>query len=351
MKYVKFVLLCTISASIVYPILFLVGIPVLIYYWLVQKFLLIFDPKCGEIFSGLSALVAGTDPFKKPFAVLCPYYLFSDKVDRKRVIQVLDEKIIKPNIYPELKQRLIRKFGYHVWQNYDSFSLENHVRYLYPDFPNKPVLKSELRGLVCEEVILAGFDKRFSPWKIVIVPNLFDPENPHVKSALLFHVNHGLMDGLSIAKFLQKTGKPWDWPLAQTFSAKAKENCGSNYLDKIFKLAELLLTGPYYAIKFSLSEDDNDFLTKALSTADLNNLENPVRKIGDFRYINFDQVKSIRSRLNVGTSSILTTVIAEGVAKYMKRKCQNGFSKLPKSFIVLMVIPLPGHPDKLANRW
>lgn len=139
-----------------------------------------------------------------------PYHSLANKLDVPTVVKVLQEKVIAPKIYPELTQRIIRKYGYHFWRSVDNFKVENHVRYLNPECPNMPVTRTELRDMLTNKVGKLPFDSTKSPWEILVVSNMIDDRDPEVKSVFILRVNHCLMDGYSIANFLNKVEfKPW----------------------------------------------------------------------------------------------------------------------------------------------
>lgn len=90
------------------------------------------DPKIRQSLEGINATFAGHDPYHDPLIVLMPYFSISSQLDVPTVVKVLKEKVIEPNFYPELSQRIVRKYLYHFWCEVENFKVENHVRYLQP---------------------------------------------------------------------------------------------------------------------------------------------------------------------------------------------------------------------------
>lgn len=346
------VVLMTICCILVYPLLVVLIVPLWVYQCLVQIFVKQTNPKISRILTGVSGVLAGRDPYSNPIMTLCPCCYFDCKLDLDHVIKTVNEKWINTPYYPELKQRLVYKFGFHFWENVDDFKVENHVRYLYPDNPDKIIRKSEVRGQELENVVMKSFDKRYSPWEIILIPNVFDPNNLEVRSALYFNMNHCLMDGQSIMHLFEAAGTtPHEHPTAKTFLAKENKNRLSRNLVYLLKFLELVFTGPYHAIQLLLSNDKNNFLEQTLSQSDRNKQEILIKSDNEPWRIKMDNLKALRQKHHVGMSALITTLVICGVIKFIRRKCNDGFAKLPDNFVLQMVSPLPGHPKKLVNHW
>ncbi len=252
------IFLSTLFIFLGYPILFFV----LLNYWIYKQLarrLAQKDSKTGEILEGLDGTLAGQEPYLDPLVVLMPYGYLANKLDLQTVLKFVQEKIIASKLYPQLTQKIVRKYGYHFWHSVDNFKLENHVRYLKPDCPNMPVTITELRDEVGNKLGNLPFDSTKSPWEILVVPNLIDDRDPEVKSVFILRVHHCLMDGLSIANFFQKlASKPWQ----MLGGVKVEEKPISPHkLVEVYKFVMLLFLGPYYFLKmFVFSNDNHQFV-------------------------------------------------------------------------------------------
>jgi len=162
------------------------------------------NPKFGNTLDGISGGIAGQNPYLKPELVLIPYITLADKLDVPKVVEIIKEKIIKPGLYPELTQKIVRKYGYHFWHSVDNFKVEDYVHYLKPDCPNMPVTRQELRKLANGKLARLPFDPEKSPWEIMIVPHYLCDRDPEAKSVLIMKINHCLMDGYAIINFFSK---------------------------------------------------------------------------------------------------------------------------------------------------
>lgn len=197
---------------------------------------------------------------QKPSNDACALRLIFGKGGPHPCFNVLNKNVLEPNFYPQLKKRIVKIYGYLFWTEEENFNLENHVPYLDPEFPDKPVLKSKLQGKINDNLSSAGFDCQKSPWEIVLVPNVIDPNNPRVKSALFLRVSHCLMDGISIINFIQKTGKPFSWHAAQVFNQKRNQFNIKTLTTTAIKFIELVWLGPLLAVQTISSNDRSPFL-------------------------------------------------------------------------------------------
>lgn len=199
----------TLIILFVYPNFIIFLFPCWIYRCLVTHFLQK-NPKFGRLLTEIDRSGAGQNPYSNPEAVLITSYYFSDKINVSKVVKGLREKIIEPGTYPELRQKIIQKYGCHFWYNVENFKVEDHVRNLNTESPNMPVTSKQIRNLANGKLLRLPFDPERSPWEFIVVENYMDKENSELKSAVMLRVNHCLMDGYLIYNFMMKTAdKPW----------------------------------------------------------------------------------------------------------------------------------------------
>lgn len=341
-NFIKEIFLIFLSSLIMffaYPFLLFILIPTC-WYREVVKYYVQKDPRIGQILEGINGVFAGHDPYINPLVVLVPYYPLAGKLDIPQVIKALTENIIKPGKFPELTQKIVRKFGYHFWYSIkDSFKVEDHVRYLKPECPNMPLTREELRNLTANKLGRLPFDPNRSPWEILVVPNYIDDRDPEVRSVVIQRVSHCLMDGYSIVNFMQScASKPW-----KMFGDDCLNKNQSKF-EKLFECALLLCTGPYHFLKmFVFSNDRNDFVKNGCT---IDNDEIWLSQCTPS--VSAKRLKSVKNLHGVSMSSLITTLIAQATYNCMK---SSGMPLNTNRIHGMLSFPLPGHPGTLTNHW
>lgn len=271
------------------------------------------DPKIGNVLNGIDGVLAGQDPYLDPLIVLMPYYSLAGKLDVPTVVKVLKEKVIEPKLYPELTQRIVRKYGYHFWYSVDNFQAENHVRYIEPKCPNMPITRTELRDMLGNKLGNLPFDSTKSPWEILVVSNILDDKDPEVKSVFILRVNHCLMDGYSIANFLKNLAvKPWTMLGGETPDKRPKTTFQPL---EAYKFVKLLFLGPYHYLKMFVFTNDSHRFIKNTCKSDFKQIYNSQCTPA----IHGSTLKAVKNGYGVTLSSLITTLWAHGTWKSMKR--------------------------------
>lgn len=347
---VKFMFLSILAACIVYPLVPLFFIPISIYRQVVKLLVQWWDPNYGPMLDGMDALQANPDPYGNPLIVLCPYFPVHQKIEnKKQILEYLNDKVIKPNLYPNLKQKIVKKFGYLFWYNVDNFNLEEHVRYLHPECPEKPMTHKEVRKATTYTLGRGQFDSNRSPWELVIVPNYFDENKPHLKSCILLRVNHCLMDGYSMLKFMQSGAKvPWK----ATVEKKMKEVESSSW-ENLKKMFLVVATGPYHVINMMFFQNDkNEFLNDLLSKNKDTYTKGEVWNVKEEtpKRVTKERLKIVRDKYNVGLNSLLVSLVVDGVIRFIRKRESSMKGGVPNNIFLTMAAPIP-HPNVMSNYW
>lgn len=350
-KQIKYFVFSVATAVLLYPILLLIIVPVLIYRHVISVFARNEDPKLGPILTGMDALLAGYDPYEKPLVVLGPYIPFNEKLDRNHIIKVIQEKVINPRIYPNLTQKVVRKYGYNFWRDEDNFKVEDHVRYFDQEDPEKPITLGEFRVWAMENLSKMTFDQNKSPWEWILIPNLIDTNNPSVKSLAMMRINHCLMDGYSEILFSQKIStNPGNWTIpGQDFNSSSKhsKSLKQKLVDTLYFFV-LVLTGPYHAIvELFFTNDNNEILETALQKSRESNETAWRIKEEEPRQVPKERLKALKQFHGVSMTALITTLVAMATGKYLQKR----FGHCPKKMYMLSSFPLPDHPDAMCNHW
>lgn len=339
-KEIFLIFLSSFAILFAYPILFIT----LLTCWLNKKLAVKLaqkDPKVCHILEGINGILAGQDPYTDPLVVIVPYMYLANNLDIHTVVKFLKEKVIEPKLYPQLTQRIVRRYGYHFWYSVDDFKVENHVHYLKPECPNMAVTRTELRDAVSNSSENVSFDPSKSPWEVLVVPTMIDDRDPEVKSVFILRVNHCLMDGFSVINFMEKVAlEPWKMRSGDKLGEKPKK---TNKIIQIYKFLMLLFLGPYHFFKmFTFSNDTHKFVRNTFKS-DFEEIYNSqcTPEIPDSR------LKSVKNDYGVSMSSLIVTLLSHAIGKYMKR----GGSPMPSTIHGLLSFPLPGHDDVLTNHW
>lgn len=347
----KFSVLSIFTAILVYPLLSFVLTPVLIYRYIISSIVQWWNPKYGPVLSGMDAVLACPEPYNTPLVIMSPYFPVSKKIkDKNQILQFLDHQIIKSNLFPNLKQRIVKKFGYFFWYNVDNFNLEDHVRYLHAERPDTPVTRNEIRHLCGHVLGRMSFDPSRSPWELILIPNFFDQNNPHLKSCIILRVNHCLMDGYSMLKFLQRGAlSPWK----ASVEYKMKSSRQNSWWENFMAISTILFTGPFHAINMLFLQNDKNPFLKDLLAENITKYKdgNAWSALeSDPRKIDGETLKNIRSKYGVTVSSVLLALVVDGVIKFMRKRKGSMKGGLPKQIYLQSTFPVP-HPDAMSNYW
>lgn len=329
--YIPLVILILISIVIL--------LPIVIYRYVVSKFVHWQDPMIGPILSGITAFFCNSDPYKEPNTVVLAYIPLKQKIIKDEFVKLLRTQLIAPNYYPNLKQYLVKKYGYFFWRNVDNFSLENHVRHFQPFNCSKPVTTAEERTWYLKNKLT--FDPSQSPWEFLIIENYIDSTDPTVKSMVILKVNHCLMDGYSLLAVLGKlTLKPWKIH-AQGATRNKTPTTGFN---KLRNFLHLLVAFPnVLTYIFECFTDKNESLIKAIENS--NKRMTYRQHLTHPQAIPLDRLKAVKNAYGVSLASLITTIASIAVANQFKRQ----FGKFPEKMLCPFVLPWPDHPDKLTN--
>ncbi len=339
----KLTILGILLALLIYPITLAIFIPILLYrsilIYLVKKW----DPKVCQIMSGMSALIVGGNPYNKPDFVLMTAFPLKSQVDRRQVIDIINKQILTSSQFPELSQRIVKKFGYYFWyKTAKTISAADHVHYLNPKCQNEPVSRSHLLEVEGQKIARQPMPDDRSPWEIILIPNLIDELDPSNKSLAILKTHHCLMDGYAIKNFMKKAAvKPWkeEKHLAQIQKTSKWK--------RLQTLLVLLATGPYHLINQAIFNNDNsDFMRMVFLDQQKRQDRQFLKGKGSFR-ISMERLKNITRLHNANISSIIITLVMGATAQFIKKR----LGKLERNMFLQMSYPVPGHPGKPTNHW
>lgn len=329
----------------IYPIFFIV-VGICWIYRIFVQYIVQKDPKYGKLLTDIDGVYCGENPYSKPLVVLIPYFLLTDRLDIPQVLDGLKTKALEPGYFPELKQKIVKKYGYHFWCTVENFKVEDHVTYLQPECPNMPVTRAELRDLVTNKLGQVPFDPTRSPWQLMVATNYIDETNPDMKSAVILKVNHCLMDGYAISQFFRRfSSKPCKTVSDSLQQEYRDKDINKNWYLEFYKIVWLLITGPYHALDmFVLSNDNHSFVKNSCDPFSEGAFKSQCSPI-----VPISRLKIIKNRHNVSLTALITTIFAQATYNSMKKVSRHAnFSKRIHGFLSF---PLPGHPGTLTNHW
>lgn len=329
------------TAVITYLFLITVFLPFALYRYFIRKFVHWHDPTLGPMLSGPDALFCGPHPYSKPVNVMLPSIPLKQKVDRVTIVNFIESKLSAINDYPNLKQRIVKKYGYYFWKDVEKFSVADYVTHFNESDPEKPVTTSEFRQWAIKNAEKVTFNPNRSPWQFLLIENYVESDDPQVKSLAILKVNHCLMDGYSLAKFMQLLAKkPWRIHQEHSFTA----NFNESWIDKLKKFFIFAIALPYESPLFLRRvKDENDIWDKPLRLNDNQSIWHATRE--NPRPLSLIRLKAVKAHYNVSMASLILTLTSVAIAKHFKKQ----FGKLPEKMSTPCVIPAPQHPNAMEN--
>lgn len=345
LRTVKVLTFSVFFAFFIYPILFTIYVPILVYRLVVQYLVKKWDPKIFKMISGLSAVLVGQNPYSKPEFVLLAAFPLKSKVDRNQVIKVIHTKLLKYNQFPELSQKIVRKLGYNFWCKTDrKISAESHVRFLNSKCPEMPMTRNSALQHASRNLLIEQFPSDRSPWEIILVPNVFDETDPTNRSLVILRVHHCLMDGFSIIAFLKKCAvKPWKQYKTFQNIDRSKTSKWHNLLQMI----ELIITGPYLVLQQVLLSNDNSEFIKMVFSKQQQNKAMSIFVGKESPRISMERFQNVKKLHGVNVSSIMITMGMEAIAKFIRKR----FDQVEKNMFLQMSHPVTAHPGGMTNHW
>ncbi|ODM94569.1 Cytochrome P450 4C1 [Orchesella cincta] len=328
-----------------YPLAIFIFVPVLSYRSIVERFLPKLDPRFGSALKGVAAVFSARDPYTNPLSVLLPYFYLDQTLDKNHLIKLFNERIVNLRnrngdpVYIQLRQKIVRKFGYNFWFNVTNFDLSEHIKYLNESDPEGLIKDSEMIDLTLQ-LSKRPFNSERSPWEILIIPRFQHENDSEIKSALIFRFHHCLADGFSILQIVLRLGEQPMHLSAKESTEKRTLTFMDKFISVIYNL-RIFIEGPLEILKQTIfSIDSNQWLT---------NVEKYYTgKFSAQEYdISLSTLKKIKER-NFCVATSLITMLVQATGRTMKR--QNVVGNKTKLYVAFP-LPLPNRPDGMSNHF
>ncbi|CAL4221721.1 unnamed protein product [Meganyctiphanes norvegica] len=166
--------------------------PVLLVFWVISltvKLLLYLEYGPGTTkCSGLDSVWGVETPKSRPIITIMFTLVGTPSIEKVRknikskLLDVVEES--GEYRYPKFRQRLLRKFGYYVWQIDPDFDITNHIKLvnLGNDDPSSYASQPEVEDL----------PKNKAPWKITLL------DSGEGRYSVLIFLHHTIGDGISL---------------------------------------------------------------------------------------------------------------------------------------------------------
>jgi len=130
------------------------------------------------------------------------------KVRSQITTRVINHLINGKSTYSRLSRKITVKCGFYCWDCDHEFRIENHIVFLSSE--NEPLTENQVLARL-STVMDEPLDPNFPQWRVYIVPNLVCPNSSVFTTdtpkryhyALVWRMNHAVMDGVSAANALQ----------------------------------------------------------------------------------------------------------------------------------------------------
>jgi len=347
LKYFCQVGLTVITILVGYPLIVIIFTPIWILRNMIEAIVTKLYPSFGSMLKGLTAILAAHSTYSKPTSVLITMPHLKDAIDLKTLTSKFNENAVQIRnrdgnlIYPELKQKIVRKFGYNFWYNTSNFDLSNHIKYLNQREPERIITQSEMQELKAQ-FGTTGFHPDRSPWEVLLVPRYEHETDPTIKCLIIARFHHCLADGQSLIKLMERLGvKNWKEPKL----LPKNENKWKFFPKFIATLLRLLLEGPYTFWNIVLFNNDDNQWIKTVMKNPLN-----VSESQDTDPIHITILKKIKetSKHKLNVASIIIGLVAQAIHRGLERNDAKGTGDK-----IHFTLPWPraNHPGGLCNHW
>jgi len=340
--------LTVITILVGYPVIVILFTPIWIYRNMIESIVSKMYPTFGSMLKGLTAIIAAHSTYSKPTSVLITMPHLKEAIDLETLTSKFNEKVVQIRnrdgnlIYPELKQKIVRKFGYNFWYNTSNFDLGNHIKYLNQREPEQIINQLEMQKLKAK-FGTTGFDPEQSPWEVLLVPRYEHETDPTIKCLVIARFHHCLADGQSLIKLMERLGvKEWEEP---KFLLENSENKCRIFQKLSVTPLRLLVEVPYTFWNLVLfSNDDNQWIKTVMK----NPINSSVSQDTDQIPITILKKINQTSKHKLNVASIIIALVAQAIQRGLERNDAKG--NINKIHFTLPW-PRPNHPGGLCNHF
>jgi hypothetical protein len=324
----------------------LITIPVYVYRVLVISVAKFVRPDLS-VMHPRSSILAQTDSLDNPQSTIVIQTLFDGQIPYKEFCDVFRSRVLDAKLkcgklrYPELRQYMVDWMGFVFFRDIHDFKLEDYVN-LHESDKNLNSKKGDL-DQICQCLLTKPFDKTKSPWEIVIVNGVINSASTSKETAIILRASHFLGDGYSWLKMLMVLlQNEYETRLNSTPKYHLKPNPKDNYT-----ACESYVNPRFWV---AIWRELTNVAATALDSRSMWKVASRFKagkySMGKFRKpIDVNMVKKVKELGKVRFSSVIYAAIAGAVRKMgLKRK-----DILPPFVKCILPIPMPGHPDGLAN--
>ncbi|CAL8129086.1 unnamed protein product [Orchesella dallaii] len=328
-----------------WPLFFIFISPFLVYRFLVSKVAHFLDPNLGSMIRGISSLMSAHTPYSRPFNIVVLAIYLDNPIEKTRLVSLVNERIFEKGMYPELKQEIITRFGFHFWRNLEpsDFSLNNHIR-LYNGKEENSENGNENNAEISQAEVLQfvgylsklPFQPKRSPWEAIIINNYRDPSKPSAKSVIIFRAHHCFIDAYSIINILRKLVS-----FAPKMSVEPIQTPKLGLGKRFLLSLSYIVSYPHELFKYGLNGDVNPWVEPSAKSA------SGKVNVYESAPIEIAKLKALKNSLGVSMTCLLNTIFIGGVQGLMKTKHQ-----IWREFRLHMpIMLLEDSSDKLENHF